>query len=160
MSLHHLQFAMKKFLTLIFCVQVFSVSAQKIEGKVYDENGKILPFASILIKGTTKGVTANNEGDFIFNLPPGNYTLVCRYVGYTTQEKIVNLSSTNISVNFNLKIQKLLLKEVVIEQGGEDPAYEIIRQAIKKRPFYEKQIKAYQAEVYIKGIVKLRKKKQ
>ena len=40
---------------LILCIHVLSVSAQKIEGTVYDDNGKILPFASILIKGTTKG---------------------------------------------------------------------------------------------------------
>ena len=49
------------------------------------------------------------------------------------------------------------MKEVIIKEGAEDPAYEIIRQAIKKRPFYEKQVKAYEAEVYIKGIIKLRK---
>jgi hypothetical protein len=147
----------KKILMLILCGHTLSVPAQKIEGTVYDDNGKILPFASILIKGATKGVIANNEGNFIFNLSPGNYTLVCYYVGYTAQEKTVNLSSTNVSVNFNLKVQQLLLKEVVIKEGGEDPAYEIIRQAIKKRPFYEKQVKAYEAEVYIKGIIKLRK---
>jgi Family of unknown function (DUF5686)/CarboxypepD_reg-like domain len=148
---------MKKFLMLLFFVRILSVSAQKIEGAVYDDNGRILPFASILIKGTQQGVTANNQGNFSLNLPPGNYTLVCHYVGYTSQEKTVNLSSANVSVNFNLKIQKLLLKEVIIKEGAEDPAYEIIRQAIKKRPYYEKQVKAYQAEVYIKGIVKLRK---
>ncbi len=148
---------MKKFLMLLLCMGILSVSAQKIEGRVYDDEGKILPFASILIKGTTKGVTANKEGNFSINLPPGTYTLVCRYVGYTTEEKAVNLSTTNISVNFNLTIQKLLLKEVVIKEGAEDPAYEIIRQAIRKRPFYENQVKAYQAEVYIKGIIKLRK---
>lgn len=37
-------------------------------------------------------------------------------------------------VTFILNEQKLLMKEVVIQVVG-DPAYEIIRQAIKKRPF-------------------------
>lgn len=148
---------MKFFLLLIFCTHILSASAQKIEGKVYDDNGKILPFATILIKGTPKGVTANNEGNFSFNLLPGVYTLVCHYIGYASQEKTIILSSKNVSVNFNLKIQMLQLKEVVINENGEDPAYGIIRHAIKKRPFYEKQVKAYQAEVYIKGIIKLKK---
>ncbi len=148
---------MKKFLMLILFASTISVSAQKIEGRVYDDNGKVLPFASILIKGTPQGVTANNEGYFSFNLPPGNYTLVCHYVGYISQEKTVVLSSTNVSTNFNLKIQVLTLKEVVVNENGEDPAYEIIRQAIKKRHYYEEQVKAYEAEIYIKGIIKLRK---
>jgi hypothetical protein len=148
---------MKIFLLLILCGQILSASAQKIEGRVYDDNGKVLPFASILIKGTTQGVTANNEGYFSFTLQPGSYTLVCHYIGYASQKRSVNVSSINVLVNFNLTIQTLILKDVVINENGEDPAYEIIRKAIKKRPFFEKQIKAYQAEVYIKGIIKLRK---
>ncbi len=148
---------MKKILLLTLCIKALSASAQKIEGKVFDDNGKILPFASILIKGTSQGVTANKEGYFSFTLQPGRYELVCHYISYTSQERTVNVSSTNVLVNFNLTIQTLTLKEVVIKEGAEDPSYEIIRQAIKKRPFYEKQVKAYEAEVYIKGIIKLRK---
>ncbi len=98
---------MKKILLLTLCINALSASAQKIEGTVYDDNGKILPFASILIKGTPKGVTANNEGNFSFILHPGIYTLVCHYVGYTSQEKTINLSATDVTVNFNLSIQKL-----------------------------------------------------
>jgi len=148
---------MKKLLLLTFCLNILAASAQKIEGTVHDDNGKILPFASILIKDTPKGVTANNEGKFSFNLQPGVYTLVCHYVGYTSQEMTIILSTKDVPVNFNLSIQKLMLKEVIIKEGGEDPAYEIIRQAIKKRPFYEKQVRAFEAEVYIKGMIKLRK---
>ncbi len=58
-------------------------------------------------------------------------------------------------VDFILKRQQLTLKEVVVKEGGEDPAYEIIRQAIKKRPFYDGQVKAFETEVYIKGIIKM-----
>ena len=148
---------MQKLLLLIMCFPFFSASAQKIEGTVYDNEGKILPFASVLIKGTQQGVTANSHGNFSFILSPGNYTLICMHVGYASQEKSVTLDSQNIKVNFSLTLQKLVLKEIIIKEGGEDPAYEIIRQAIKKRPFYEKQVKAFEAEVYIKGIIKLRK---
>lgn len=147
---------MQKFLLLILCISAFSASAQKIEGTAYDSAGNVLPFASVLIKGTPLGVTANKEGNFNFTLSAGKYTLVCRYVGYATQEKTVTLGSANLTINFYLSVQKLVLKEVIIKQGAEDPAYEIIKHAIKKRSFYEKQVKAYQAEVYIKGIIKLR----
>jgi len=147
---------MRKLLLLILLFPFLSASAQKIEGTVYDNEGNVLPFASVLIKGTPQGVSANKEGKYVFTLAAGNYTLICRYVGYTTQERTVTLSSVNVSLNFMLSPQKLTLKEVIINQNSEDPAYEIIRQAIKKRSFYENQLKAYQAEVYIKGIIKLR----
>ncbi|HEY9341802.1 MAG TPA: DUF5686 and carboxypeptidase regulatory-like domain-containing protein [Hanamia sp.] len=146
---------MQKLLLLLFMIPVFTASGQKIEGSVKDEEGNILPFASILVKGTTLGVTANNRGQFSISLAPGNYTLDCRYVGYTSQEKQITLGAANETVNFVLEIQNLTLKEVIITNGGEDPAYEIIRQAIKKRPFYEEQVKAFEAEVYIKGIIKM-----
>jgi hypothetical protein len=148
---------MQKLLVLILYIPLLSASAQKIEGTVFDSEGKVLPFASVLIKGTLQGVTANAHGNFSFALSPGNYTLVCMHVGYTTLEKSIILGSKNVTVDFTLTLQKLVLKEIIIKEGGEDPAYEIIRQAIKKRSFYEMQVKAFEAEVYIKGIIKLRK---
>jgi len=83
--------------------------------------------------------------------------LVCMHVGYATQEKSVTLGSKNVIADFTLTLQRLVLKEIIIKEGGEDPAYEIIRQAIKKRSFYEKQVNAFEAEVYIKGIISLKK---
>ncbi len=147
---------MRKIFFVILCLSTVTGAAQKIEGTVYDEDGNILPFASVLLKGTQHGVTANAHGKFSFDLPPGSYTLVCRHVGYAMQEKAVTLDSKNVTVDFSLALQKLMLKEIIITKNGEDPAYEIIREAIKKRSFYNNQVKAFEAEIYIKGIIKLR----
>ncbi len=49
------------------------------------------------------------------------------------------------------------IKEVVVRSGGEDPAYAIIRQAIKKRSFYQSQVKNYSVESYIKMLARRRK---
>jgi hypothetical protein len=125
-------------------------------GTVTDDEGNSLPFASILIKGTSRGVTTNNQGQFSISLEPGNYILDCRFVGYATVEKKVNLKEKDVTVNFQLSRQNLTLKEVIIKNTGEDPAYEIIRQAIKKRSYYDNQVKEFEAEVYIKGLVKLK----
>jgi hypothetical protein len=146
---------MQKLLFLFFLFPVLSVSSQKIEGIVRDTEGNVLPFASILVKGTPMGVTANNQGKYALTLSPGNYTLDCRYVGYKSSEKNITVTSANQRVDFVLSLQKLTLKEVIIKPGGEDPAYAIIREAIKKREFYESQVKAFEAEVYIKGLIKL-----
>jgi hypothetical protein len=134
---------------------VISVSSQTIEGMVKDAEGQILPFASVLVKGTPLGVSANQEGKFSIHLSPGKYVLDCHYVGYTTSSKQITVDSTDQKVNFVLTRQKLTLKEVVINQNAEDPAYEIIRNAIKKRRFYQTQVKAFQAQVYIKGMIRM-----
>ncbi|MEO6136927.1 MAG: DUF5686 and carboxypeptidase regulatory-like domain-containing protein [Ginsengibacter sp.] len=147
---------MQKLLLVLFLLPAISLSAQKIEGTVKDEEGNILPFATILVKGTSMGVTANNQGQYSISLSPGNYTLDCRYVGYTSSEKNVSLSKGVTVGNFILSIQKLILKEITVATNGEDPAYEIIRQAIKKRSFYEEQVDAFTVEAYVKGIIKLR----
>ncbi|MGI8581229.1 MAG: DUF5686 and carboxypeptidase regulatory-like domain-containing protein [Chitinophagaceae bacterium] len=131
-------------------------SSQSIHGSVFNEQGNRLPFSSVFIKGSTQGVTANSEGRFHFNLSPGTYTLVCQHVGYTKQEKKITLEKNNEETIFILSLQKFQLKEVIVKTGDEDPAYEIIRKAIKKRSFYNNQVKAFECEAYIKGLVKLR----
>lgn len=147
---------MSKILFLFFLLATLNTSAQRITGTVKDNNGNILPFASILVKGTSMGVTANNQGEFSIALSPGKYILDCRYVGYLSQEKEIVLKNETITTQFTLTVQQLKLSEVVIQKGGEDPAYEIIRQAIKKRPDYENQVKAYSVMAYMKGIIKLK----
>jgi len=146
---------MQKLLLLFFSFSFVNASAQKIEGTVKDTEGNILPFASVLVKGTPLGVTANKEGKFSIHLSPGNYILQCRYVGYASQEKKVTLDSINQTLNFVLTLQQLTLKEVIIKKNAEDPAYEIIRNAIKKRSFYENQVSSFEARVYIKGLINL-----
>jgi hypothetical protein len=146
----------KTFLFFILLTLLSRGYSQNIYGVVYDEKDQPMPYASILIKGTTKGASANNRGEFSFNLPAGTYILVCQHVGYEKQELKVVLNHKDVEVNFKLYRQQLQLKEIVVKSGDEDPAYEIIRQAIKKRDFYYNQVKAFECETYIKGQIKLR----
>ena len=148
---------MKKLLFLFFLFASTSLHAQKVTGTVLDADGNILPFASIMVKNTTMGTTANKEGHYELSLQPGNYIIICRYVGYTLEEKKVSLQNGSATIlNFTLSLQKLTLKEVVINKNGEDPAYEIIRNAIRKRNFYDNEVKSFEAEIYIKDIIKLK----
>ncbi len=68
------------------------VSAQdtgSIAGKLIDkeQNDDPLPFANILIKGTTKGTQSDFDGLYeIASLEPGTYTIVFSYLGYETLE--------------------------------------------------------------------------
>jgi hypothetical protein len=131
------------------------ITAQKITGTVFSESGDLLPYSSITIKGSSHGTSANNKANFSLTLAPGNYTLVCQHVGYAATEKNIDVKG-DMEVSFILKDQKLTMSEVVVKTGAEDPAYEIIRQAIKKREYYRKQVNAFTCELYSKDQMKLK----
>ena len=147
---------MPKALFFLFLFFANSSSAQKFYGTVFSDKGDLLPYASVTIKGTSIGASANNKAKFSFAVAPGNYTVVCQHIGYKKQEKIISIKKDDEEITFILATQELDMKEVVVKSGDEDPAYAIIRQAIKKRPFYNEQVKGFECELYTKDIMKLR----
>ena len=147
---------MKKLLSFFILIIVFeNVRSQKISGVINSEKGDRLPYATITIKGTSKGVTANNKGEYELKVNEGNYKIVCQSIGFETQEKEVFCNNSMV-VNFTLKMQNLLMPEVIVDPNAENPAYEIIRQAIKKRRVYENQVNAFKCDLYTKDVVKIR----
>ncbi|MFI5187355.1 MAG: DUF5686 and carboxypeptidase regulatory-like domain-containing protein [Chitinophagales bacterium] len=145
----------RNLLILCFLLSSCISFAGKISGVITDDKGQPLPYASILVKGTTRGTTANNEGKYFLNLEPGTYTIVCQHVGYSREEKTISVVDETVTLNFQLHLQELTLSEVIVKKG-EDPAYEIIRQAIKKRTYYQQQLSDFRCEVYTKGQLRLR----
>src|SRR4051794_3313101 len=146
---------MKKLLLTILLFSRFNSHAQRITGRISDSNHVPLAFSSVLVKGTVKGTSANISGDYSFQLAKGDYTLIAQHVGYKTVEKKIIVGDEDVKVNFELSEQQYNLGNVTVRKGV-DPAYEIIRNAIKKRPYYETEIKKFETEVYIKGQLKLR----
>ena len=142
---------MRKALTFFFSFCFFlEIYAQKISGVITDKSGKALAYSSISIKGTLQGTNANSEGKYFLDLNPGTYTLICQHVGYKTESKTVKLAGEDQTVDFALDEEQLILGEVIVSKRT-DPAYEIIRNAIKKRKFFQSQLDKFQCEVYTKG---------
>lgn len=143
----------------LFSLLIFfysSSSAQKIYGTVFSDKGDLLPYASVTIKGTSIGTSASNKAKFSFSVVPGTYTVVCQHIGYKTQEKSIIVKNEDAEINFIISTQQLDMTEVIVK-SGEDPAYEIIRQAIKKRSFYNEQVQRFECGLYTKDLMKLRK---
>jgi hypothetical protein len=135
---------------------VISVFAGKITGIITDDKGKPLPYASIVVKENGRGTTANQEGRYSLELNPGDYTIVVQYVGFTKQEQKVQMGDGDKYLDFTLKPQQLQLKDVVVSSSREDPAYAIIRHAIKKREEYRTALDSFTCEAYIKTLIKTR----
>jgi hypothetical protein len=132
------------------------ISAQqlKLSGTVKDAGGDPIPFASIYIKNTTKGTSANVDGMYGLALEKGTYTVVYRAIGYKAKEQSVTIEA-NSTENVVLTAESYSLTGVTIDGNAEDPAYEIIRQAIKVRKAHLTEVKEYTSDVYIKGVQKL-----
>jgi TonB-linked SusC/RagA family outer membrane protein len=86
-----------------------------VKGKVSDATGVALPGASVTIKGTSKGVTTDENGDFTISAPE-EAILVISSVGYKTQEVSVNNQAT-ISVYLEPSTTQQLNEVVVIGYG-------------------------------------------
>ena len=115
----------------------------------------MLPYASVTIKATSIGASANNKAKFSFSVSPGTYTLVCQHIGYAKQEKNIIVKNNDVEIIFVIANQQLSMTEVVVK-SGEDPAYAIMKEAIKKRSFYYEQVKGFECALYTKDLVKLR----
>ena len=74
------------FLFLMLCSLT---QAQEIKGTVSDANGP-LPGANVLVKGTTNGTTTDFDGNFILSEVSADAVLQISFVGYATQEVLVN----------------------------------------------------------------------
>ncbi|WP_168193941.1 TonB-dependent receptor [Pontibacter sp. SGAir0037] len=87
-----------------------AVQNNTVTGRVLDENGDGMPGVTVLVKGTSNGVTTNSEGRYSISAPPGG-TLVVSFIGYQRQEVPINNRST---VNINLALDAQVLDEVVV----------------------------------------------
>ncbi|MBK7856181.1 MAG: carboxypeptidase-like regulatory domain-containing protein [Bacteroidetes bacterium] len=142
---------------IFFLLQLPFLKAQAVEiyGRVTAKDGNALAYANVFLKGTNKGTTANLDGYYKLDAAPGNYVVAAKYLGYSQKEKPVTISATATEINFELQPENFQIKEVTIV-AGEDPAYAIVKQAIKKRKFYLGQVEAFTCNVYIKGLQKMK----
>ncbi len=110
---------MRRTLLIVFTqlLAIISIAAQtnlSINGKVTDNNGNGLPGASVIIKGTSKGVSANKDGYYIIErITAGTYTLKVSFLGYETTFIDINLTADK-TVNITLKNSSIAVQEVIV----------------------------------------------
>lgn len=90
-----------------------------IKGRIYDTGTqKAVPFASVVIYGTTIGVAADGEGNYrIEEVPPGYVRIEISSVGYKTQITSEFLVSTAVehTENAGLEAISTALEEVTVK---------------------------------------------
>jgi hypothetical protein len=97
-------------------------SANKItvSGYVKDlSNGESLFGATIFIKEISKGAATNDYGFYSLTIPAGTYTVLFSYLGYTTQEKKVEMLK-DTRLNIELASAGIITSEALVEGERRD----------------------------------------
>ncbi|NRR92601.1 carboxypeptidase-like regulatory domain-containing protein [Winogradskyella undariae] len=144
----------KQLLSILFLVFTTLVSAQ-IKGNITDQNNEPLPFVNILIENTYKGTTSNDDGYYELNIStPKTYTIVFSYLGYKTVKQEVNITKFPYQLDMSLVEESVSLNEVVVNSEN-DPANDIMRQAIANREANLAKIESFKADFYSRGLLKI-----
>jgi len=88
-----------------------------IEGQIRDaDDGRFLPGASVVVRGTALGVATGTNGRFRLSLPaPGVYILVARHVGYAEAVHEVRVrKAETVTLALDLEPQPLAVDEVLV----------------------------------------------
>lgn len=108
----------RSLLPALFVVMAFSVTAQSsVKGRITDKKYKEpLTGATVMVEGSTKGTTADIDGNYTLNVAPGKYTLVISYVSYKTLKmpNVVVTKGTPTELNIELEEASMELSSVQV----------------------------------------------
>ncbi|HOY49428.1 MAG TPA: TonB-dependent receptor [Flavobacteriales bacterium] len=105
------------FVLLTFSLTCFltgTLDAQQLRGTITNsKNGETLIGATAVVKGTTKGASADIDGNFVIDKPgTPPFTLVVSFVGFTSKE--IQVKNLDQALKITLSPNEELLKEVEI----------------------------------------------
>jgi TonB-linked SusC/RagA family outer membrane protein len=89
---------------------------QSVSGIVRSPEGDGIPGVNVIVKGTTQGVTTDASGNYTIMVPGPNTTLVFSFVGYQTQEIVVNNQTV---INVQMALELTALDEIVVIGYGQ-----------------------------------------
>ena len=113
---------MRKFLSLLAVLMLYVLAfaqTRPIKGQVRDENGNVVPFATVKIKGSNAGTSADANGNFTINAKQGD----------VLQVSAVNFSGRDVTVGTS--------ESVTVSLGKADGTIDevvVTAQGIRRRP--------------------------
>jgi Family of unknown function (DUF5686)/CarboxypepD_reg-like domain len=138
------------FYILLILIPSFG-KAGGVRGVIKADDGTPLAYATIYVKQIATGVASDLGGKYEVSLVPGTYDIIYQFLGFESVARKVEVKDDFVEINITLKTQVMMLQNVTIKAGKEDPAYTIMRKAIAKAKYHTQQLDSYTARVYIKG---------
>lgn len=139
-------------LLILFSAGIIFSQQFRVNGVVLDgESGTALPFANVRLNGTASGTAANHKGRFTLKLDAGEYDLIFSYVGYKSRIRHISIPADS-EILIKLEPEAVKLQDVVVN-ASEDPAYRIIREAIKRKKQNRAGLVNFEYDSYSKNII-------
>ena len=127
-----------------------------IKGKVIDEHNEPVLYANVYFDDGKTGTTTNAEGEFELKMKEADKTnLYVQSLGFEKQKTSIDFNSRTVNLVIRLKSENILLKTLVVKANAKDPAYAIIKEAIRHRKENNEKVKSFSADVYMKSNVRL-----
>lgn len=109
---------MKTTIILFFLLPAFLFAKVEstIHGFVRDfDNGESLPWVNVVIKDTNLGAASNDKGYYVIHqVPPGDYVLLFRMMGYAQLEKNIQIkANSTIKIDASLKPAIIEMEDIV-----------------------------------------------
>ncbi|MDZ7607899.1 MAG: DUF5686 family protein [Cyclobacteriaceae bacterium] len=133
---------------IMHCLPAHAQNLQNIHGTIIDsETGEPLPFVNVYLKSTSDGAITDANGQFTISIDQKPDTIIVSFVGYISQ---LYPTSYFTAGKETIKLKPVLvnLTEVVFN-GGENPAWAIIRNAVSKKQLHDhRTLKAFEYSSY------------
>ena len=148
-------------LFLLFNITKINAQTYTLSGRISDaKSGEDLTGATVLVKGTTSGVSTNSYGFYSITLPKGSIKITVRYVGYEEIEKSINLNK-NVTLNIELSEKATDIDEVVISAQAQESKTEnkqigVIKldmQSVKRIPVVFGEVDILKTVTMLPGII-------
>ena len=123
------------FLLLLCCGEGMAEERGSVSGFVTDAaDGEGLIGASVYLEEILVGGTTNNSGYYVIpDIPAGEYTLICGYIGYQNfSERIEIHPGEDIKVDIDLAVEVLEGEETVVRADSMRTVEKLFRKTISK----------------------------
>lgn len=120
---------MRKVSLLLFLLAICAVFAwaqtKTVSGRISDANGNPVPYATITVKGTTTGVAADENGNFVITAGP-NAVLSVSAVGFVSQDvSVANQSVIGVTLASTESLQEVVVTAVGISRAEKALGYSV-----------------------------------
>ncbi len=127
-----------------------------IKGRTTDTQGNELPFVNVFIEGSTIGTASNENGQFSLDLRQKNsQNIVFSSIGFKKKVVPITLKTDINNLKVALEPENYQIKTFEVKANAKDPAYAVMKNAIRMRKSHLEQVDAYSSDIYIKGSVRL-----
>ena len=86
-------------LLILFAIAEIPAASQKLKGKILDQSGQPVGYATVYVEEIKLGTTSNARGDYELRLPPGNYMVLFQSLGYEPVIESISIGEIDVEKN-------------------------------------------------------------